>query len=424
MIYQAYQAHVDATEPFRALSRAASSLLSLPWPVLDETLSVRNLAAAYDLMARSSLSHRRRPFHIDRVTIGNREVAVAEEDVAVTPFCTLLHFKKDIDAPQPRVLVVAPMSGHFATLLRGTVMTMLPDHDVYITDWHNARDVPLRQGIFDLDAFIAHIIEFLERLGPPAHVLAICQPSVPALAAAAVMAEADNPAQPRSMILMAGPIDTRINPTKVNEFATGRSLAWFERNLIGIVPMRFAGALRRVYPGFMQLAGFMGLNVHRHVKSAIDQFTNLVRGDRDKVETVRSFYEEYFAVMDLSAEFYLQTIRTIFHEHALPRGCLEFRGSRIDPAAIKRTWLLTVEGDRDDICAIGQTLAAQDLCSSIRPYMKRHYVQTGVGHYGVFNGRKWANEIYPIVRDTIHVAEASARTPTPVPVRKMVTTSS
>jgi poly(3-hydroxybutyrate) depolymerase len=409
MIYQAYQAHVDATAPPRAFSSAAASLLSLPWPGLDETLSFRNLAATYEILARSSLSHRRRPFRIGSVTMGNREVAVTEEDDDSTPFCTLLHFKKDTDVPQPRLLVVAPMSGHFATLLRATVLTLLPDHDVYITDWHNARDVPLTQGGFDFDSFISHIIRFLERLGPPVHILAICQPSVPVLAAAAVMAEAGNPAQPTTMILMAGPIDTRINPTKVNQFATSRRIDWFERKVIDVVPPRFPGAFRRVYPGFIQLSGFMSLNLQRHLKSCMDQFSNLVRRDPAKVETVRSFYEEYFAVMDLPAEFYLQTIRTIFQEYALPLGKLTYRGRPIDPGAIRRTWLLTVEGDRDDICAVGQTLAAQDLCSGIRPYMKRHHVQTGVGHYGVFNGRKWAQEIYPIVREVIHVGEKTPR---------------
>jgi poly(3-hydroxybutyrate) depolymerase len=300
------------------------------------------------------------------------------------------------------VLVVAPLSGHFATLLRGTVKTLLADHDVYITDWHNARDVPLRAGEFGLDAFIEHLIRFLEVLGPGAHILAICQPSVAALAAVAVMAEDDHPATPRSMTLMAGPIDTRVNPTGVNEFATSHSFEWFEKNLIDMVPSRFAGATRRVYPGFLQLTGFMTMNLERHLKAFKDLHDHLAAGETEKAKIIQDFYDEYFAVMDLPAEFYLETVRLVFQEHALPLGRLTLRGRRIDPGAIKRTALLTVEGERDDICSIGQTLAAQDLCTGLPPYLKRHYVQTGVGHYGVFSGRRWNNEIYPIVRDVVH----------------------
>jgi len=402
MIYQAYQAQADGMVPVRALAEAALGIFSRPsLSPLDLPWS-RNLAAACQLMARATLSHRRPPFEIDTVPVGNQDIAVREEVVAKTPFCTLLHFRKEIDTPQPRVLLVAPMSGHFATLLRDTVRTMLADHDVYVTDWHNARDIAPRHGPFGFDEFIDHLIRFLEQIGEGGHILAVCQPCVAALAAVALMAEDGNPAQPLSMTLMAGPVDTRVNPTRVNEFAVGRSMAWFEHHLIGVVPQGYAGALRRVYPGFLQLSAFMAMNIDRHTKSFQDLYNHLVKGEREKALTIQKFYDEYFAVMDLPAEFYLETLQRVFKEHDLPRGVLTWRGRRVDPSAIRRTQLLTVEGDRDDICAVGQTLAAQDLCRRLQPYKKRHYVQPGVGHYGVFSGRRWSGQVYPLVRDVIH----------------------
>jgi poly(3-hydroxybutyrate) depolymerase len=280
---------------------------------------------------------------------------------------------------------------------------MLPENDVYITDWHDARDIPLSCGWFDLQDFIEHLIRFIEHIGPDGHVVAICQPAVAALAAIAVMAEAGNPAVPASLTLMAGPIDTRINPTEVNRFATSRSLEWFALNTISIVPPQFAGFGRPVYPGFLQLSGFMSMNLERHAKAWRDVFDHLARGQPDKAAAIRTFYDEYFAIMDMPAEFYLHTVRAVFQQHALPRGQLLWRGRRVDPRAISRTALLTIEGERDDICAVGQTLAAQELCSGLPPFMKTHWVQTAVGHYGVFSGRRWAGEVYPIVRDVIHV---------------------
>jgi polyhydroxyalkanoate depolymerase len=360
-------------------------------------------AAACEVLSRTGLTHSRPEFAIGSVKVGDCEVQVSEEFVHRTPFCSLLHFKKDMSATQPPVLIVAPMSGHFATLLRGTVFTMLRDHDVYITDWHNVRDVSLIEGRFDLDSFIEHIIRFLDVIGEGAHLMAVCQPTVPALAAAVVMAEDENPNQPRSLTLMAGPIDTRINPTEVNDLAMSHPIEWFERNLIGMVPLRYKGGLRLVYPGFMQIAGFMTMNLDRHANSFLDLYHHLVNREAERADVTRVFYEEYFAMMDLSAEFYLQTVRSVFQEHHLPLGIFKYRGRPIDPAAIRRTALLTIEGERDDICSVGQTLAAQDLCRGIRPYMKHHHVQTGVGHYGVFNGRRWDNEIYPMVRDFIHM---------------------
>ena len=306
---------------------------------------------------------------------------------------------------QPRVLLVAPLSGHFSTLLRDTVRTMLPEHDVYITDWHNVRDVNLSHGCFGLDDYVEHVIRFLEAMGPPAHVVAVCQPCVQVLAAAAVMAQTNNPAQPRSMTLMAGPIDARINPTKVNNLANSRSIEWFELNLIASVPLRYGGAFRRVYPGFVQLAAFMSMNIERHLKAHRDLFDHLAKGDHDKAQVTKAFYDEYFAVLDLTAEFYLETVHRVFQEHALPSGRLEWRGQRVEPRAIKRTMLLTVEGERDDICAVGQTAAAHQLCSGLRPYLKRHHLQPGVGHYGVFSGNRWASQIYPLVKNVILASE-------------------
>jgi polyhydroxyalkanoate depolymerase len=399
MLYEAYQAHDDFAAPIRALADFAAG--SLGRPVTSENIHIRRLAASYELIARCRLTHERPPFGIHTVTQGNREVEVREEAAHTTPFGTLLHFKKDSDIPQPRVLLVAPLSGHFATLLRGTVRTMLPEHDVYITDWHNGRGISIWQGRFDFEAFIDHIIRFIEIMGPGTHVIAVCQPCPAVLAAVAVMAEAGHQAQPRSLTLMAGPIDTRVNPTRVNELALKHPIDWFERNLVTSVPLRYPGALRLVYPGFLQLAAFMSMNIDRHWKAHNDLFDHLVNGEHEKAQAIASFYDEYFAVMDLPAEFYLQTVRLVFQEHALPRGLMEWHGKRVDPSAIRRTALFTVEGERDDICSVGQTVAAHDLCSRLRPYLKRHHMQAGVGHYGVFNGGRWSGHIYPLVKNLI-----------------------
>jgi poly(3-hydroxybutyrate) depolymerase len=404
MLYLAYQAHSDFMVPVRTLADLAIKVLA-PAQSVKAMAFTRNLTAAYELIARAGLSHDRPPFGIDSVMVGNEEVAVHEEAARVTPFGTLLHFKKTIDAAQPRVLLVAPLSGHFATLLRATVRTLLADHDVYITDWHNVRDVPRAKGRFGFDEYIQHIIDFLETIGPGAHVVAVCQPCVAVLVAAAVMAQDGNPAQPRSMTLMAGPIDTRVNPTKVNELANSKPIEWFEQNLIASVPMRYPGAFRRVYPGFVQLAAFMTMNIERHIKAHRDLYDHLANGDLEKAKVTKAFYDEYFAVLDLAAEFYLETVRLVFQEHALGLGKLTWNGVPVEPRAIRRTMLLTVEGERDDICAVGQTLAAHDLCSGLRPYLKRHHMQAGVGHYGVFSGNRWTNQIYPILKNVILSSE-------------------
>jgi poly(3-hydroxybutyrate) depolymerase len=407
--YPAYQAFADLMLPLRHSAALMSGSLDA-WSELAGTPHGRALRAACDVVSLSGLTHRRPPFGIASVDIGGGPVAVVEEVAKVTPFCSLVHFRKDaaFETAQPRVLVIAPMSGHFATLLRGTVRTMLAEHDVYITDWHNPRDVSLAGGRFGFDEFVDHVIDFTRHLGPGAHLLAVCQPTVAALAAVALMAADDDPAQPASMTLMAGPIDTRINPTRVNELARSKPLAWFERNLISAVPVGFAGAHRRVYPGFVQLNAFMAMNFDRHLDSFENMHYERAKGDPLRADAIRFFYEEYFATMDLTADFYLETVDTVFQRYALPRHELAVHGRRVEPSQIRRTALLTVEGEKDDICAVGQTLAAQDLCEKLRPYMKTHHVQTGVGHYGVFNGQRWERQIYPRVRAVIHDNEPRA----------------
>jgi poly(3-hydroxybutyrate) depolymerase len=401
MLYQAYQAHCDMMGPLRAMASGAISAIGMPLVGFSNTPVLRNLTAVYELISRAGLTHERPPFGIDTVMVGNRPVAVTEEAALTTPFGTLLHFRKDIDMAQPRVLLVAPLSGHFSTLLRNTVATMLPEHDVYITDWHNVRDVPAASGSFGFDDYVDQIIRFLEVIGPGTHVIAVCQPCVAVLIAVAVMAAAGNPAQPRSMTLMAGPIDTRVNPTKVNELAQSKPMDWFEQNLIASVPARYPGAGRRVYPGFVQLAAFMSMNIDRHLKAHRELYQHLVNGETEKAKATKDFYDEYFAVLDLASDFYLETVRLVFQEHALPRGTLTWHGNQVEPRAIRRTMLLTIEGERDDICAVGQTVAAQELCSGLRPHLKRHHLQLGVGHYGIFSGRRWETQVYPLVKNVI-----------------------
>lgn len=399
MMYQAYQLQSDLISPLRLTAQHLSASL---WMRETEGSLMRKVAAACDVISRMRLTHSRPPYQIDAVTMGEREYPVTEEVVLTLPFGTLLRFRKEGAEPQPKVLLVAPLSGHFATLLRETARTLLQDHDVYITDWHNARDVSLRHGGFSLDDYITYMIRFTEAVGPGSHMVAVCQPCVAALAATAIMAEDDNPAQPRSLTLMAGPVDCRVNPTEVNVLATSKPIEWFEKNLISHVPFPHAGMMRRVYPGFVQLTAFMAMNPDRHKQSFRNIYDHLLAGRTEEAGVIQAFYEEYLAVNDLPAEFYLETVEKVFQTYDLPRGVLTWNGRTVNPAAIRRTALMTVEGERDDICSVGQTVAAQDLCSSVRPYMKTHHVQTGVGHYGVFSGRRWNQQIYPRVRDMIH----------------------
>jgi len=401
LFYEAYQAHADAFAPIRWMARAASGVLNQPWPLLSHHPMVRHAAATYEMVSRAGMWHERPNFRIHEVEVGGERVPVREVTVDPHPFCPLLHFHKEGVIDQPRVLLVAPLSGHFATLLRGTVERLLPDFDVYITDWVNARAVPLLHGRFDLDDYIDRVIELIRLLAPDLHVIAVCQPSVPVLAAVALLAAAGDPDQPSTMTLMGGPIDPRANPTAVNQLAASHSLAWFERNVIGTVPARYPGAFRRVYPGFLQLAGFMTMNLDRHINAHVELFQHLIRGDGESAEGTRRFYDEFMSVMDLPADFYLQTIQRVFQDLALPKGTFESRGRPVEPAAIARTAVLTIEGENDDICAVGQTGAVHTLLTGLAADKKQRHVQPMVGHYGVFNGRRWRNDIYPRVRDFI-----------------------
>ncbi len=401
MLYDAYQAQNDIFGPIRLIAGSASEWLGQSWLPVGNTPFVRGAAAAMELLSHAGMSHERPDFRINTVTIDDKEIAVREEVVASHPFCNLLHFRKELTRDEPTVLVVAPLSGHFATLLRGTVETLLADHNVYLTDWVNARDVPLLFGRFDLDDFVELVVRFVRLLGPCTHVIAVCQPSVPVLAAVSLLAADGDSCQPSSMILMGGPIDTRANPTAVNQFAKSRPLGWFERTVITTVPARYPGAFRRVYPGFLQLAGFLGMNFERHVSAHWTMFRDLARGNGESAAATRAFYNEYSAVMDLPADFYLQTIERVFHRHDLPLGQFRVRDRLIDPAAIERTALMTVEGERDDVCGPGQTVAAQNLCTNIPPAKKTHHLQLKVGHYGVFHGRRWQTETYPKVKSFI-----------------------
>lgn len=404
MLYQAYQNQSDLSSPLRLMAQSMSAML---WMNQTEGSWLRKMSAGMEVISRMRMTHSRPDYGIHSVTVDDEVYPIEEETVLSLPFGSLLHFRKTaaLAELQPKVLLVAPLSGHFATLLRETARTLLQHHDVYITDWHNARDVSLRHGPFGLDDYIDHMIKFTQTIGPGAHLVAVCQPCVAALAATALMAEDDDPAQPRSLTLMAGPVDCRVNPTEVNKLAVSKPIDWFEKNLISHVPLPHKGYMRRVYPGFVQLSAFMSMNPERHKQSFKDLHQHLVNGDVEKANVIRVFYDEYLAVNDLPAEFYLETVEKVFQTYDLPLGKLSYRGRLVNPAAIRRTALMTVEGERDDICAVGQTVAAQDLCSGIRPYKKTHHVQIGVGHYGVFSGRKWNQQIYPRVREMIHASE-------------------
>lgn len=401
MLYNAYQARQDFLAPLRIYADLTATVLREPMAGPWGNLFARTMGAAAELIARSGLTHERPSYDISDIKLAGNVVQISEEPALETPFGTLLHFRKSISLNQKRVLLVAPLAGHFATLLRDTVRTLLPEHDVFITDWNNARDIPRDKGAFGLDDYVEHVMRFIEYLGPDTHVIGVCQPCNALLATVALMAQADNPAQPRSLTLMAGPVDTRINPTVVNYLATDHPLEWFEKNLISPVPARYKGAHRRVYPGFLQVSGFMSMNLPRHIRAHVDLFEHVIHARDDKAAATRNFYDEYFAVFDMPAEFYLETVERVFQDNHLARGKFKWRGQLADLGAIKKTALLTVEGENDDICAPGQTEAAHALTPNIKPNRKQHHLQKSVGHYGVFAGHRWQNEIYPIVRDFI-----------------------
>jgi poly(3-hydroxybutyrate) depolymerase len=357
------------------------------------------MAASAELFERTTRHFGKPSFGLKSTRIFRESVKVEEEIVLTKPFCNLLHFKRHTDAEDPKVLLVAPMSGHHATLLRGTVEAMLPDHDVYITDWIDAKMVPLSKGKFDLEDNISYLMDFIRFLGPDVHVMAICQPAPSVLCAVSLLAQMDDPAQPRSMTLMGGPIDTRTPKTMVTELAEKHPIEWFQNRVIHAIPFYYPGAHRMVYPGFLQLSGFISMNAKRHIDEHIKHFQNLVKGDDNSAETHRKFYDEYLSVMDVTAEFYLQTIERIFQTHDLPKGTFKWHGQFVKPEAIKKTALLVVEGELDDISAPGQTTPALDLCSGLPPEMKKAHLQIGVGHYGIFNGRKWREAVLPVIRN-------------------------
>jgi polyhydroxyalkanoate depolymerase len=406
MLYTAYELQRRMTTPMVAVTeRTARALHALPRPLVGP--GVRHVRAACDIIAKARPTHERPAFGIDAVPVGSATVAVTEQPVMRTPFATLLHFAKASGTGQPRVLVVGPMSGHFTTLIRATIRTMLSDHDVYVLDWHNARDVPVEEGRFGLDEYIEHVMQALRHLGPDTHVVAVCQPAVPVLAAVSLLAAEDDAARPRSVTLMAGPVDTRVNPNRMNTMAAEKPLASFERRLIDTVPARYPGAGRRVYPGVVQLTAFMSMNPKRHLGAHVRMYRDLVAGETERAATTRAFYDEYGAVMDVPAEFYLETVNRIFQENHFATGRFTWRGAPVDPGAITDVDLLTVEGARDDICSPGQTEAAHALCTGIPEDRKQHHLQAGVGHYGVFSGSRWDAEVYPVLR--AFIAGASGR---------------
>ncbi|MDQ0314004.1 polyhydroxyalkanoate depolymerase [Amorphus orientalis] len=404
MYYQLYELNHAAVSPFRAVADATRLYFKNPLNPLSHTLYGRSMAAAGEVFERMTRRYGKPEFGLTETTVGGVKVPVHVETVWERPFCRLLHFSRDLPRGRkadPKVLVVAPMSGHYATLLRGTVEALLPNHDVYITDWTDARMVPLADGQFDLDDYIDYVISLLHVLGGDTHVIAVCQPAVPVFAAVALMEEDQDAYAPRSMTLMGGPIDTQCNPTGVNDLAKQHDLDWFRRNVIMRVPFPLPGFMREVYPGFLQLTGFMSMNLDRHMSAHRDFFGHLVQGDGDSAEKHREFYDEYMAVMDLTAEFYLQTLDRVFINHHLPNGEFRHRGRLVKPETIRRTALMTVEGEKDDISGLKQTEAAHRLAKNLPEDKRAHYMQPGVGHYGVFNGSRFRSEICPRIRDFI-----------------------
>jgi len=414
MLYHLHEINRALLNPWVAWSGAVSHALSAPDNWMAKLPGVDRIAAGYELFYRLGKDYEKPAFGITSVQAHGREAAVIEERKLETPFCHLLHFKRCSDDPSalrqlrddPVVLVVAPLSGHHATLLRDTVRTLLRDHDVYITDWVDARMVPVAEGAFGLDEYVTLMRRFITHLGAAnLHVLSVCQPTVPVLAAVSLMASAGE-TTPRTLTLMGGPIDPRKAPTQVNDLATHKPFSWFETNVVFDVPPNYPGKGRRVYPGFLQHAGFVAMNPSRHFSAHWDFYQNLLRGDLEDAEAHRRFYDEYNAVLDMPAEFYLDTIRIVFQEFALPRGQWHVDGVRVAPEAIKRTALLTIEGELDDISGIGQTRAAHDLCTGVPTKNRQHLEVKGAGHYGIFSGRRWRDVVYPDVRDFIRRFDA------------------
>jgi len=400
-LYSLHEMHYAAITPLNFFANASKAFHHHPLNPLSYTGFGRHMAAAAELVERVTHRYGKPEFGITHTKVEGKQVAVTEEVIATMPFCRLLHFEKDMRKQQPKLLLVAPMSGHHATLLRGTVEALLPFLDVYITDWLDARNVGTHHGEFRLEDYISYTIEFTKMLGPDVHLMAVCQPSVPVMIAASVLNEAKDKATPRSMTLIGGPIDARVNPTKVNKLSMEKPMHWFETHMITRVPFNYPGFMRRVYPGFMQLTSFISLDPDRHVNAHVDLFKHLVAGDGDSARAHKKFYDEYLSVSDLPAEFYLDCIDQVFQRFLLPRGEFVYDGKKVKPEAITKTALLTLEGELDDISGVGQTEAAQRLCSGLPKNMRKHHVQKGVGHYGIFNGRKFREHVVPIIVDFI-----------------------
>jgi poly(3-hydroxybutyrate) depolymerase len=404
VLYYLYEMNHAAIAPWRAMADAGLSFWTSPANPLSSTQIGRSMAASLEMFERTTRRYGKPAFEISDTIVNDELVAIEEEVVLKKPFCELLHFRKLSNGhgePQHKLLIVAPMSGHYATLLRGTVEAMLPHYDVYITDWIDARTVPVTHGTFDLDDYIDYVAEFLRFLGTSS-VMAVCQPSVPVMGAVSLMNAGKDPAAPKTMILMGGPIDTRRNPTAVNRLAKEKGVDWFRGNVVMNVPAPHAGMMRSVYPGFLQLGGFMTMNLDRHIDAHRELFWHLVEGDGDSAEKHREFYDEYMSVMDLTAVFYLQTVEKVFVNHDLPKGTFTHRNMKIDPSKITATALMTIEGERDDISGVGQTQAAQDLCTNLPQEKKLHHLQQGVGHYGVFNGSRFRKEIVPRIVEFVN----------------------
>jgi poly(3-hydroxybutyrate) depolymerase len=426
MLYQLYETQRALMAPFSEFASASAKLYNHPLSPFAHTPLADRISAGYDLMHRLAKDYEKPPFAITSATVGGVDIAVQEQVAVRKPFCRLLRFKRFTDEPhvlemmrsQPKVLLVAPLSGHHSTLLRDTVKSMLHDHKVFITDWTDARMVPLSEGAFHLDDYVAYVQEFIRHIGPDVHVVSVCQPTVPVLAAVSLLASNGEPT-PRTMTMMGGPIDARHSPTAVNNLAVNKSHSWFENNVIFRVPSNFPGAGRRVYPGFLQHTGFVAMNPDRHVSSHYDYFSDLIRGDGESAESHRQFYDEYNAVLDMPAEYYLDTIKTVFQDFALVNGTWHVAGQLVRPHDITSTALLTVEGELDDISGAGQTRAAHGLCTGIPTERQFHYDVEGAGHYGIFSGRRWRDHVYPHIKDFIARYDEQANASAPANVRTL-----
>ena len=420
MLYDAYEMQRAWLTGFSRFAEFGADWLHSPMNPLSYFGMGSSVASGLDVFAHASAKRGKPSFGFESVEIEGRTVPVTEEVVLRRPFGQLKRFRREGIEGGPKLLIVAPMSGHYATLLRGTAERMLPGHDVYITDWRDAKLVPTDCGTFTLDDYIDYVIAFLERIGPGAHMLAVCQPAVPAYAAAAIMAADRNPARPRTLTMMGGPIDTREAPTVVNTVATQRPLAWFKQNVIATVPSYYPGGGRQVYPGFLQLAGFMTMNLGNHMMSHYKMYQHLVDGDGESADASKAFYDEYLSVCDMTAEFYLQSIEDVFQQHKLPKGELPYRGRLVDPSAIFDTALFAIEGERDDISGIGQTKAALTIATGLPDALKKYHLAEGAGHYGIFNGKRWRESIAPLLERWIADHDAAGRTPAPAPADAVV----